>query len=296
MCDLDMKRLSEFVPILCADRQGRRGMMVPWEGGKNGKEYRAVYGKRPVASMSSVGIEEKHRWKDAVQSEPELRVWIAEGIANGMRPWFVKFCAVIHDERWLSVIEDIYNWHHRSVNYLRNIRPLARVALVYSQQTARFYGGAAAKEKAEDHILGMYQALIEARIPFEMVHDGLLDAEHIDHFKTLILPNIAALSDTQCQQMRAYVERGGSIVATFETSRYTETGEKRDDLGLADLFGVSVQGEVEGPLKNTYLNVETDVEPGKFIRFSKDWNRRPDLFMASIGFQSKERQRSMRNP
>jgi hypothetical protein len=53
-----------------------------------------------------------------------------------------------------------------------------------------------------------------------MVHDRLLDAEHVDRFKLLILPNIAALSDAQCAQLRAYVARGGSILATHETSLY----------------------------------------------------------------------------
>ena len=67
------------------------------------------------------------------------------------------------------------------------------LGLVYSQQTAQFYGGEQARAKVEDHTLGFYQALIEARIPFEMVHDGLLDPEHIGRFRTLILPNIAAL-------------------------------------------------------------------------------------------------------
>ena len=54
----------------------------------------------------------------------------------------------------------------------------------------------------EDAINGWYHALIEARMPFEMVHDRLLDAEHLAPFKTLILPNIAALSDAQCAQLR----------------------------------------------------------------------------------------------
>jgi hypothetical protein len=103
----------------------------------------------------------------------------------------------------------------------------------------------------------MYQALIEARIPFEMVHDKLLDAEHVDRFKTLILPNIAALSDTQCEQIRDFVGRGGSIVATLETSLYDEWGVRRDDFGLAELFGVKLAGRVEGPTRNSYLRVES---------------------------------------
>ena len=116
--------------------------------------------------------------------------------------------------------------------------PIARMAMVYSQQTAQFYGGDKAHQKVEDHTLGFYQALIEARIPFEMVHDRLMDEDHLAPYKTLILPNIAALSDQQCQQIRDFVRKGGSIVATYETSLYNEMGERRENFGLSDLFGV----------------------------------------------------------
>ena len=155
-------------------------------------------GRKPIVGIFSVGVEEPYRWKDSVQSAAEIRLWVADGVANGMRPWFTKFSGVLHDQRWLKPVEDIYHLVPRWERYLRNERPLARVGLVYSQQTAWFYGGDRVRERVEDPALGWYQALIEARIPFEMVHDRLLDAAHLAPFKTLILPNIAALSDAQC--------------------------------------------------------------------------------------------------
>jgi len=255
---LDMKIVGQKADILFADRQGRRGLMAPWANGKNGKEYRAAMGRKPIGGIFSVGLEEPYRWKDSVQGEAEIRIWVADGVANGLRPWFTKFSGTLYDRRWLKVVEDIYKWHYRAERYLRNEQPLARVALVYSQQTASFYGGERAQQKLEDHTLGFYQALIEARVPFEMVHDRFLDPAHVDRFKLLILPNIAALSDGQCEQLRHYVSSGGGLLATFETSLYDEWGVRRPNFGLADLFGVTAAGPAEGPMRNSYLRIEQD--------------------------------------
>ena len=255
LSDLDMKTIGELAPTLFADRQARSGLMPPWANGKNGKEYRATLGTKAIAGIFSVGLEEKYRWKDSVQSGDEIRLWVADGVAQDLRPWFVKFNAKPIDRRWLPVVQEIYQWHYANQDYLRNDRSLARVAMVYSQQTASYYGGAEARTKVEDPALGFYQALVEARIPFEMAHDHLLDPEHIDRFKTLILPNIAALSIAQCNQIRAFVEQGGSIVASYETSLYDEWGVRRSDFGLAQLFGTSFTGAEEGPLLNSYLSL-----------------------------------------
>jgi hypothetical protein len=91
----------------------------------------------------------------------------------------------------------------------------------------------------------------------------LLDAAHLDRFKTLILPNIAALSEAQCAQLRDYVKRGGSLIATYETSLYDEWGVKRKDFGLTDVFGVTFQGRVDGPMHNSYLRLERDAKTGR---------------------------------
>jgi len=102
------------------------------------------------------------------------------------------------------------------------------------------------RAQARGHELGVYHALVEGRIPFEMVHDRLLDEAHLASLKTLVLPDVVALSDAQCAQLRNFVERGGGLVATYETSLHDESGAPRKDFGLADLFGVRLGGGGDG--------------------------------------------------
>ena len=252
---------SRRAPMLAADRQARHGLAAPWLVGKSAKEYRATMGDKPVIGLFGIGLEEQYRWKDSVTGNAEIRIWALDAIANGMRPWFTKFSATLHDERWLKAIDDVYLWTEKNQQYLTNRQTLARVGLVYSQQTAWYYPAA----KVEDYALGWYQAMVESRIPFEMVHDHLLGAEHLAAYKTLILPNLAALSDAQCDQLRAFVRNGGSIVATHETSLCDEWGARRKNFALADLFGVDWTGQAQGPMMNSYIRLEHEALPGNAL-------------------------------
>jgi hypothetical protein len=247
-----------------ADQQARRGVIPPWSNAMGAKELRAGLGMKPLVGIFSVGIEEEFRWKDSVQSDAEIRIWVAEGTANGMKPCFVKFGGNIFDKRWMGAVADMYQGYYKNEKYLRNTAPLARVGMVYSEQTNRKYGGKSWQQGSHDHALGMYHALIEDRMPFEMVNDQLLDDEHLKPFRLLILPNIAALSDAQCNQLRDFVQKGGSILATFETSLYDEEGKVRKDFALADLFGVSYMGIVAGPMKNSYMHLKEDAKTNRF--------------------------------
>jgi len=249
---------AERAQFLAVDHQARRGLTPPWDFGRSAKLYRAVMGTKPLAGLFSVGVEEPYRWKDSVQAGPEVRLWALDGIANGFRPWFAKFSGVLYDRRWLATVEDLYRWHHENERYLRGGEPLARIAVVYSEQTRDFYGRENADARVDDHLRGIYHALVEARLPFEMVNDLRLDAAHVDRFKLLVLPNVAALSDGQCRRLAEYVDGGGSLLATFETSLYDETGAMRKDFGLAELLGVSYEGQVDRRMQNSYLALEAE--------------------------------------
>jgi hypothetical protein len=263
----DMKTAAELADIQFADFQARRGLTPPWANGRRAKEFRAVMGRKPVAGIFSVGLEEPYRWKDSVQSESEVRLWVADATANGMRPWVTKFSGVLYDTRWLPIVERIYDWHYRHERYLRNERSLARVALLHSEQTETFHAGVAEGDRAADHVMGMYHALVEARVPFDLVHEALLTPDRLDAYKVLVLADAAALSDAQCEAIRQYVRRGGSLVATFATSLFDDVGVRRADFGLADVFGVSFAGGrdavAQGPMHNSYLSLDADPATGR---------------------------------
>jgi hypothetical protein len=269
----DLKTAGELADIQFTDNQARRGLTPPWANGRRAKEYRSVMGRRPIGGIFSVGLEEPYRWKDSVQSAPEVRLWVAEGTATGMRPWVPKFSGVLYDRRWLPFVEEIYDWHYRHERYLRNETPLARVALLHSEQTSTYFAGLAQNDRHEDHVLGMYHALVESRIPFELVHEALLTPDRLDRYRLLILADAAALSDAQCGAIREFVGRGGRVLATFASSLCDERGQRRDDFGLADLFGVSFTGKVNGPMQNSYLSLDSDGGPHPILEGFGDTSR-----------------------
>ena len=247
-----------------ADQQARSGVIPPWSNGKHAKELRATMGMKPQVGIFSVGVEESYRWKDSVQSNAEIRTWVAEGVANGLRPCFVKFGAYIFDKRWMDTVQKMYQKYFENERYLRNTAPLVRIGVVYSEQTDQNYGSKSWQKNYHDHAYGIYHALIEDHLPFEMVNDRLMGEEHLKPYKLLILPNIAALSNSQCDDLKKFVENGGSIVATYETSLYDEEGKPRSEFGLSNLFGVAYGKSVEGPLQNSYLRLKPDATSGKF--------------------------------
>jgi hypothetical protein len=78
------------------------------------------------------------------------------------------------------------------------------------------------------------------------------------------------LSDAQCDQLRAFVKRGGSLIATHETSLYDEHGHPRKDFGLADVFGAEYAGKVEPRMQNAYIELR---HPDPLLKGLEDTNR-----------------------
>ena len=84
-------------------------------------------------------------------------------------------------------------------------------------------------------VLLFEQTMIQAKIPFSIVFDEAL--EDPSRYPVLALANVESLSDAQIDMIRAYVENGGGLVATDQTSLYDQWRRIRRNYGLTDLFG-----------------------------------------------------------
>lgn len=254
LMEFDLSLIEKHCPFLVVDDQGRRGTEPVWMSGRNGKRMRATFRERPAILITSIGPEEKHRWKDAVTTGPEIQSWMLDGVVQGLLPWFTKFNGVVPDRRWVEPIVESFGLHAMLEPVFSATAPMAEVAILDPATTLRHHGPETRGE-AEADDLGFYQALVEARLPFEMLSDQAMTPAGLDRFKVVILANSACLSAAQCATLEAYVARGGSLVAAFETSTRDENNRPRGTLALGDLLGVRMVKPARGLVQNTYVAI-----------------------------------------
>lgn len=253
LSDLDMERLTSDLPGFFMDRQAREGATPLWRNGHHAKEFRAALGDRALGAIFSIGFEAPYRWKDSVQSAAELRLWVAEAIAHGARPWFTKFGGAVRDRRWLETVEELYSWHAEVEPYLVQATSAARVALVTSVRTQHQVAEGQEHERAQSPSLGWAQVLIEARIPFDIVHADHLDQAVLDRYRCLVMPNVPVLQDATAHRLRAWVLGGGALVATQEAASLNLPEEGISGGVLDGILGIERVGRFTDAVRNSYL-------------------------------------------
>jgi hypothetical protein len=120
----------------------------------------------------------------------------------------------------------------KNFDYYRNINNIADVAVLHSYATMAFNND----EPYESTFL-FEQSLIQEKIPFDIIFDDNL--KNLSRYKVLVLADQECLSDEKLDLIRGFVNQGGGLVATGNTSLYTEWRQRKRELGLNDLFQVT---------------------------------------------------------
>lgn len=238
----DVKAILKRTEIVMLDWQTRRSSVGFQHNGETGKLLHGVLGwdKLIPESMAMYQAGEPTA-RVGSKPEPEARLWAFEGFAGGIQPWWHHIGAYQEDRRQYRTTQPIFQWHEKNEKYLFDREPIATVGIAWGQRNIDYYGRDDAYFKTELPWRGWTQAMIRARIPYLPVHIDDLD-EARKWCKVLILPNFGALSDEQCEKIRSFVQNGGALIASGETSLYDEWGDCRGDFALADLFDVHATG------------------------------------------------------
>ena len=214
------------------------------QNGDTGKRVHALLGWDKMAPESMAMYQSgPGYYRVAAKPAAEARMWMIAGIAGGIQPWWHHVGAYHEDRRMYRTAEPVMRWCKANEEYLTNRTPVATVGLVWSQRNTDFFGRDDAGDRVDAPYTGFMHALVRARIPYLPLHVDDIESNSAN-LRTLILPNVGALSDAQSAAIRRFVQKGGSLVATGHTGLYNEWGDPRSDFALADLFACHWSGDV----------------------------------------------------
>jgi hypothetical protein len=235
------------------------------ENADTGKLVHSVLGWDKLAPESMAMYQSgRNSFRLASKPAPEARMWMIEGFAGGIQPWWHHIGAWHEDKRMYDTAEPEMKWFAANERYLVDRRPLATVGIVWSQRNTDFYGRDRAADLTDAPWRGFTGALVRARIPYIPVQVDRIERDAAG-LRVLILPDVAVLTDGQCAAIRKFVAGGGALIATGSTSLYDETGKARPDYALADLFGAHYAGGAEAAKaaalqsQHTYLRIAPEL-------------------------------------
>jgi hypothetical protein len=258
----DYKEICKRADIIMLDDQARHDESGFQRNGQIGQVIHGMLGWDKLIPESTAMYQAgRPTFRLSSKPEAEARMWAVEGMAGGIQPWWHMVAAYHEDRRMYNTVEPLLRWHKDNEEFLINRRPISTVGVVWSQENTDFYGRDDANNLVDVPWRGMTEALIRANIPYAPVHADHIDRDG-DELSLLILPNLALMTDTQIASVRRFVERGGSLIATDDTSLFGEVGDQRTDYALADLFGAHVMDsddKKEDDGNHTYLRLTPEL-------------------------------------
>jgi hypothetical protein len=136
-----------------------------------------------------------------------------------------------HQYELLPGQQDYINFFHKNFNLYSNIHNVADVAILHSYASMAYNS-----DRPYQSTFLYEQALIQAKVPFDIIFDDQL--KNLSKYKVLILADQECLNDDKLELIKTFVKNGGGLVATEHTSLYTEWRNRRRDFGLKDLFKI----------------------------------------------------------
>jgi hypothetical protein len=124
-------------------------------------------------------------------------------------------------------------FYHRHFDKYTSITGLAEVAVLHSYASMAYNN-----DLPWQSTMLVEQALIQGQVPFDIIFDAQL--RDLSKYRVLVLADQECLSEEHMSLIRAFVKRGGGLVATEYSSLYTPWREQKHDFSLEDPFQIGM--------------------------------------------------------
>jgi len=134
-----------------------------------------------------------------------------------------NFAEIEKREAWLSGIESVPN-----------------IAVVYDPNSELIARASLPGRSALSEVRGLSEALLDANMHYDIVHAGEFDP--LD-YRVILCGDLFCPGAGLLRALREFVESGGLLVATNETSLWTADGKRAENFAWAELLGIRYEGE-----------------------------------------------------
>lgn len=267
----NLLEISRRAPIVFSDYQSRDEY--------NGFEQNGIYGgvlsgltgydKIHPESIANY-VRGRRVFRLCANPAAETQLWLAEGISGQLSPWLHFIGGAPEDKRYLTACRSLMQWHRENERYLYHREPCSTVALLWSQENSLFYGRDQVHERMELPWRGFTRALTADRILYQPMNVSQLDPDS-NQYRTVILPDLAVLTDDQAERLCRFIKNGGSIVLTGVSGFLDGTGALRKIPALDEILRLHHPDPQIPPLlpqngwmdetRHTYLRLAEDKGP-----------------------------------
>jgi hypothetical protein len=270
---IDLREILSRSELIMLDHQHRNPVDGFEQNTEAGKRLHELLGWDKLIPESTPQYQlGRPAFRVAAMPEAEVRRWATAGFAGGIQPWWHHIGACHDDRRQYRTAAPLFGWHRDNIDVLIDRRPVADVGIVWSQRNHDLAGQSHADELTLDPYRGATRAINAAGVTSLPVHADDLGRVG-DRFQVIVLPNVAVLTDAHIDAIRAFIEDGGSVIATGDTGRLDAAGQVRDEGDLAGLFGIrfgelthGAQGppdpDIETYQRHSYLRLSPELRTG----------------------------------
>jgi hypothetical protein len=152
------------------------------------------------------------------------------------------------DPRFVPALRLVGDHLSNNASWYENLKSVARVAVVRSEASRLWshdQDRITGTPDRDGHIAeyrGVCELLNDLRYPYDLVVAPGLTLEELRRYELVVLPGVCCLSDADAATIDAYVEAGGSIIATADFAATKGQGETRADAATECLPALPGEG------------------------------------------------------